>query len=161
MDPAAKSFLEVLLLYPGVHAIGFYRISHFFYNIHCYFIARLISQLGRFFTQIEIHPGAKIGKGVFIDHGAGVVIGETSVVEDDCVIYHGVTLGGTASKGCRHPHLKSNVMVGAHAQILGPVIIGENVKIGSNAIIMEDIAPNTTAVGVRTGGTQSACLCEK
>ena len=157
-DPAARSLLEVLLLYPGLHAIGFYRISHLFYKIHFYFIARLISQLGRFFTQIEIHPGAKIGKGVFIDHGSGIVIGETAIVEDDCTIFHGVTLGGTAAEGCRHPHLGKNVLVGAHAQIIGPVYIGDNCKIGANAIIMEDIAANTTAVGVRKGGPQTACL---
>lgn len=158
VDPAAKSIFEVFFLYPGVHALGLYRIAHFLYRIHLFFLARLLSQIGRFLTQIEIHPGAKIGKGLFIDHGNGVVIGETTVIEDDCTIFHGVTLGGVSGAGCRHPHLGKNVMIGAHAQIIGPIYLGDNVKVGANAIIMEDILANTTAVGLRKGGPKTACL---
>ncbi len=158
LDPAAHSLLEVLVLYPGLHALGFHRIAHFLYNIRLFFLARFVSQLGRFFTQIEIHPGARIGRRLFIDHGNGIVIGETSRIGDDCILYHGVTLGGTSSEGCRHPHLGNNVMVGAHAQIIGPVVIGDNVKIGAGAIITVDIKDNTTAVGTITKGTQSACI---
>lgn len=157
LDPAAHSYFEILL-YPGLHALGWYRVSHFFYKIHLYFIARLISQLGRFFTQIEIHPGARIGKRLFIDHGNGVVIGETARIGDDCILFHGVTLGGTASEGCRHPHLGNNVLVGAHAQIIGPVVIGDSAKIGAGAIVTVDIKNDSTAVGFVTKGTQSACL---
>lgn len=158
IDPAAKSIIEVLLLYPGLHALGFYRIAHFFYSIKFYFIARLISQLGRFFTHIEIHPGAKIGRRLFIDHGAGIVIGETAVIGDDCIIYHGVTLGGTASEGCRHPHLGNNVMVGCHAQIIGPCFIGNNAQIGAGAIVTVDVPENETVVGFYTKGEQTGCF---
>lgn len=157
-DPAAKSLLEVILLYQGLHALFFYRIAHFFYNLKFYFIARLISQTARFLTLIEIHPGAQIGRRLFIDHGNGIVIGETARIGDDCLIYHGVTLGGTASIGCRHPHLGNNVLVGAHAQLIGPIIIGDNVKIGTQALVMADVPANTTIVGQHIKGSQSACL---
>lgn len=158
LDPAAKSLIEIILLYPGLHALGWYRVSHKLFKWRCFFLARLVSQLGRFFTQIEIHPGARIGRRLFIDHGNGIVIGETSRIGDDCILYHGVTLGGTASEGCRHPHLGNNVLVGAHAQLIGPIVIGDNAKIGAGAIITVDIADNSTAVGFVTKGTQSACL---
>ena len=157
-DPAAKSLLEVILLYQGLHALFFYRIAHFFYNLHLYLIARFISQTARFLTLIEINPGAQIGRRLFIDHGNGVVIGETARIGDDCLIYHGVTLGGTASEGCRHPHLGNNVLVGAHAQLIGPIVIGDNVKIGTQALVMADVPANTTLVGLHTSGPKSACL---
>lgn len=158
LDPAAHSLLEVILLYPGMYALGFYRIAHKFYKIRFFFIARLISQIGRLLTQIEIHPGAQIGRRLFIDHGNGCVIGETSRIGDDCIIYHGVTLGGTASEGCRHPQLGNNVLVGAHAQLIGPIVIGDNAKVGAGAVVTVDVAANSTAVGFVTKGTQSACL---
>ena len=130
-DPAARNGLEVLLLYQGIHALIWHRAAHWFYERHMYFIARLISQTARFFTQIEIHPGAKLGRGVLIDHGSGVVIGETAVVGDFCTIYQGVTLGGVGNqKGKRHPTLGNYVTVGAGAKILGSFTIGENSKIG-------------------------------
>lgn len=157
LDPAARSLLEILILYPGLHALGWYRVAHKLYNIRLFFLARLVSQLGRFFTQIEIHPGAKIGKRLFIDHGNGIVIGETSTIGDDCILYHGVTLGGTASEGCRHPSLGNNVLVGAHAQLIGPIVIGDNAKIGAGAIVTVDVKNDTTAVGFVTKGTQSGC----
>lgn len=146
-DPATKNILEVIILYPGFHILIFYRIAHFLYNHKLFFIARLISQLGRFFTGIEIHPGAKIGKRLFIDHGMGIVIGETATIGDDCTIYHNSTLGGTGKdKNKRHPDLGNNVMVGAGAKILGPIKIGNNVKIGANAIVLKNIPNNTTVV---------------
>ena len=146
-DPATKSILEVIILYPGFHILIFYRIAHFLYNHKLFFIARLISQLGRFFTGIEIHPGAKIGKRLFIDHGMGIVIGETATIGDDCMIYHNSTLGGTGKdKNKRHPDLGNNVMVGAGAKILGSIKIGNNVKIGANAIVLKNIPNNTTVV---------------
>lgn len=146
-DPATKNILEVMLLYPGFHILIFYRIAHFLYNHKLFFIARLISQLGRFFTGIEIHPGAKIGKRLFIDHGMGIVIGETATIGDDCTIYHNSTLGGTGKdKNKRHPDLGNNVMVGAGAKILGPIKIGNDVKIGANAIVLRNIPDNTTVV---------------
>lgn len=148
-DPAAKSKLEVLLLYPSMHAIIAYRIAHSFYKKKFYFIARLISQAARFFTGIEIHPGAKIGKGLFIDHGMGVVIGETAEIGNDVVIYHGVTLGGTGKEmGKRHPTIGNNVVIGAGAKVLGPIYIGDNSKIGANAVVLADIPCNSTAVGI-------------
>jgi serine O-acetyltransferase len=148
-DPAAKSKLEVLLLYPSMHAIIAYRIAHGFYKRKFYFIARLISQAARFFTGIEIHPGAKIGKGLFIDHGMGVVIGETAEIGNDVVIYHGVTLGGTGKEtGKRHPTVGNNVVIGAGAKVLGPIYIGDNSKIGANAVVLADIPCNSTAVGI-------------
>lgn len=148
-DPAARNRLEVLLLYPCVHALLFYRVSHFFYKSKMFFIARLISQQGRFFTGIEIHPGAKIGRGLFIDHGMGVVIGETAEVGDNVVMYHGVTLGGTGKhKGKRHPTVGNNVLIGSGAKVLGPVKIGDNSKVGANAVVLKDIPEDCTAVGI-------------
>ena len=148
-DPAARNILEVMLLYPGFHILVYHRIAHFFYINKCFFLARIISQMGRFFTGIEIHPGAKIGKRLFIDHGFGVVIGETAIIGDNVTIYHGVTLGGTGKeKGKRHPTIENNVMIGASAKVLGNIIIGENSKIGAGAIVLNDIPKNVTAVGV-------------
>ena len=148
-DPAAKSFLEVLLLYQGLHALVSYRISSFFYRIHLYFIARMISQISRGLTGIEIHPGAKIGKRLFIDHGMGVVIGETSIIGDNVLLYQGVTLGGTGiEKGKRHPTIGSNVVIGGGAKILGNITIGDNSYIGANAVVIKDVPPNSTVVGV-------------
>lgn len=148
-DPAARNALEVFLLYSGLHALMWYRVSHFFYRHHRYFLARWFSQMGRFFTGIEIHPGATIGRGLFIDHGSGVVIGETTVIGDDCTIYQGVTLGGTGKdKGKRHPTLGNNVLVGCGARILGPFRVGDNSRIAAGAVVLEEIPPNSTAVGV-------------
>lgn len=148
-DPAARSSLEVFLLYSGLHALIYYRISHWFYKKRLFFIARLISQTARFFTGIEIHPAAKIGKGLFIDHGMGVVIGETTEIGDDCTLYQGVTLGGTGKdKGKRHPTLGSNVMVGAGAKILGPFTVGNGSKVAANAVVLSEVPDNCTAVGV-------------
>ena len=148
-DPAAKGTLEVILLYSGFHALLFHRFAHWFYNKKLFFIARLVSQLSRFVTGIEIHPGAVIGSGLFIDHGMGVVIGETAVIGDNCTIYHGVTLGGTGKdKGKRHPTIGNNVLISAGAKILGPFSVGDNSKIGANAVVLREIEPNTTVVGV-------------
>ena len=148
-DPAAKNGVEILLLYSGVHAIFAYRVSHKLYLGKHYFSARLVSQLAKFFTGIEIHPGATIGKGLFIDHGTGVVIGETAEIGDNCTLYQGVTLGGTGKDvGKRHPTLGNNVMVGAGAKVLGPFKIGDNAKIASNAVVLEEIPADSTAVGI-------------
>lgn len=148
-DPAAKSLLEVIILYQGFHILIYYRISHFLYQKKLYFLARLISQIGRFFTGIEIHPGATIGKRLFIDHGMGIVIGETAKIGDNCTIYHEVTLGGTGKqKNKRHPTIGNNVMIGAGAKIIGAIKIGDNVKIGAGAVVLKDIEESTTAVGV-------------
>lgn len=148
-DPAARNGLEVLLLYPGVHAVIWHRFAHFFYKIKLKFIARLLSQLARFFTGIEIHPGAQIGKGLLIDHGMGVVIGETAVVGDNCTIYQGVTLGGTGKeKGKRHPTLGNNVVVGSGAKVLGPFTVGDNSKIAAGAVVLTEVPPDSTCVGV-------------
>lgn len=148
-DPAARNIFTVILLYPGFHILIWHRINHFLYNKHLYFISRLLSQLARFLTGIEIHPGAVIGRRLFIDHGMGIVIGETTIIGDDCTIYHGVTLGGTGKeKKKRHPTLKNNVIVGCGAKVLGNIIISDNVKIGANAVILKDIPENTTVVGV-------------
>jgi serine O-acetyltransferase len=148
-DPAAKSFLEILMLYPGLHALITYRVSHFLYKIRLFFIARLLSQLARFITGIEIHPGAKIGQRFFIDHGMGVVIGETAIVGDDVLLYQAVTLGGTGLvKGKRHPTIGNNVVIGAGAKILGNITIGDNSYIGANAVVIKDVPPNSTVVGV-------------
>lgn len=148
-DPAARSTIEILLTYSGLHAIIMYRIAHQFYEKKLFLTARIISQFARFVTGIEIHPGAKIGKGFFIDHGSGVVIGETTEIGDNCLVYQGVTLGGTGKdKGKRHPTLGNNVMVGAGARVLGPFKVGDNVKIAANAVVLEEIPPNCTAVGV-------------
>ena len=148
-DPAAKSNLEVLLLYSGVHAILAYRVSHKLYLSRHYLPARTVSQLARFITGIEIHPGATIGKNFFIDHGSGVVIGETAEIGDNCTLYQGVTLGGTGKDtGKRHPTLGNNVMVGAGAKVLGPFRIGDNSKIAAGAVVLEEIPPDSTAVGI-------------
>ncbi|MCH5207696.1 MAG: serine O-acetyltransferase [Oscillospiraceae bacterium] len=148
-DPAVKSNLEVLLLYPSFRAVRDYRMAHWFYVRGHYFMARWISQRSRHATGIEIHPGAKIGKGLFIDHGAGVVIGETTEIGDNCTLYQNVTLGGTGKDvGKRHPTLGNNVMVGAGARVLGPFKIGDNSKIAANAVVLEEVPPDCTAVGV-------------
>ena len=148
-DPAARSGIEILLVYAGVHALFWHRPAHWLYRHRCFFLARLISQLTRFFTGIEIHPGATLGHSVFIDHGSGIVIGETAEVGDGCTLYQGVTLGGTGKdKGKRHPTLGDNVMVGAGAKVLGPINIGNNVKVAANAVVLKDIPDNCTAVGV-------------
>lgn len=148
-DPAAKSFFEVLFLYQGLHALIFYRIAHILLKMRLLFSARLLSQLGRFFTGIEIHPGAVIGKGFFIDHGMGVVIGETSIIGDNVLLYQGVTLGGTGiEKGKRHPTIGNNVVIGAGAKILGNITIGDNSYIGANAVVIKDVPANSTVVGV-------------
>ena len=161
-DPAARNGVEIFFLYSGLHALIQHRIAHFFYKHNMRFIARMISQMNRFFTGVEIHPGAQIGKGLFIDHGSGVVIGETTIIGDNCTIYQGATLGGTGKDvGKRHPTLGNNVMVGAGAKILGPFKVGDNSKIASNAVVLEEIPPNSTAVGVparvvRQGGVKCA-----
>lgn len=148
-DPAAKSFIEILLLYQGLHALVAHRIAHALYKMHVFFLARYISQLARFATGIEIHPGARIGKRFFIDHGMGVVIGETAVIGDDVLIYQGVTLGGTGlEKGKRHPAVGNNVVIGAGAKVLGNIVIGDNSYIGSNAVVVNEVPPNSTVVGV-------------
>lgn len=148
-DPAAANTLEVLLLYPGLHAIWYYRIAHFFQVRGCKFIARAISQHAAKTTGIEIHPGATIGRRLFIDHGHGVVIGETTEIGDDCTLYQGVTLGGTGKDvGKRHPTLGNFVMVGSGAKVLGPLTIGDHTKVASGAVLLESIPGNCTAVGV-------------
>jgi len=146
-DPAARNIIEVIILYPGFHILIFHRIAHFLYKCKFLFLARLISQLGRFFTGIEIHPGAQIGRRLFIDHGMGIVIGETATIGNDCTIYHNSTLGGTGKdKNKRHPDLGNNVMVGAGSKVLGPIKIGNNVKIGANATVLTNIPNNRTVV---------------
>ena len=148
-DPAARSLAEVMLLYPGFHALIFYRISHRLYQKKHFFLARMISQWGRGFTGIEIHPGAKIGRGLFIDHGAGVVIGETAEVGDNVTIYHGVTLGGTGKdEGKRHPTVGDNVLLGTGCKVLGPITIGENSRVGANSVVLKCIPANATAIGI-------------
>ncbi|ODG92081.1 MULTISPECIES: serine O-acetyltransferase [Bacillaceae] len=148
-DPAATSYLEVILTYAGLHALWLYRFAHYFYRKKWHFIARSISQFARFLTGIEIHPGAKIGRRFFIDHGAGVVIGETCEIGDDVTIYQGVTLGGTGKeKGKRHPTLLSGVLVATGAKVLGSITIGENAKIGANSVVLKDVPKNTTVVGI-------------
>lgn len=148
-DPAARSDLEILLTYSGLHAMLIYRIAHRLHINQYKTAARALSQLGRLLTGIEIHPGAKIGKGLFIDHGAGVVIGETTIIGDNCLLYQGVTLGGTGKgKGKRHPTLGNNVMVGCGAKVLGPFTVGDNAKIAANAVVLEAVPANATAVGV-------------
>lgn len=148
-DPAATGVFSVILTYPGLHAIFFHRISHFFYQGKLLFAARVISQIGRWFTGIEIHPGAQIGKGLFIDHGMGVVIGETAIIGENVTLFQGVTLGGTGKqKGKRHPTLGNNVVVGAGAKVLGDIHVGDNVSVGANAVVVRDVPANSTVVGV-------------
>ena len=148
-DPAARDNADVLLLYSGVHAVMAHRVAHRLYRNGFFFSARAVSQISRFFTGIEIHPGARIGKGLFIDHGMGVVIGETTEIGDNCTIYQGVTLGGTGKDvGKRHPTIGDNVMIGAGAKVLGPVKIGSGSKIASNAVVIRDVPENCTAVGI-------------
>jgi len=148
-DPAARSTLEVLLTYPGLHAVWVHRVSHVLWRWRLKLIARMLSQLTRWFTGIEIHPGASIGNRFFIDHGMGVVIGETAEIGDDCTLYHGVTLGGTSwERAKRHPTLGRNVVVGAGAKILGPITIGENARVGSNSVVVKDVPANATVVGI-------------
>lgn len=148
-DPAARGKFEILLTNQGLHAIWSYRLAHWLYISGYKFLARIISQISRFFTGIEIHPACLIGKGLLIDHGSGVVIGETAIIGDNCTIFQGVTLGGTGkNQGKRHPTLRNNVFVGAGAKILGNIEIGDNVKIGANAVVLTDIPEGATAVGV-------------
>tara|TARA_B100000315_G_scaffold150954_1_gene139745 strand:+ start:13398 stop:14099 length:702 start_codon:yes stop_codon:yes gene_type:complete len=148
-DPASRNFLEVIFCYPGFHAIIIHRIAHWFWINRLFLISRIISHISRWITGIEIHPGAKIGKGFFIDHGMGVVIGETTEIGDNCTIYQGVTLGGLSlKKEKRHPTVDHNVVVGAGAKILGPVSVGSNCKIGAGSVVLEDVAKNSTVIGV-------------
>jgi len=148
-DPAARTTLEVLTTYPGLHAILLHRLSHFLWRHELKWLARLNSHIARWLTGIEIHPGATIGRRFFIDHGMGVVIGETAEIGDDCTLYHGVTLGGTSwEKGKRHPTLQNGVVVGAGAKVLGPITVGTNGRIGSNAVVVKDVPENATVVGV-------------
>ncbi|MGL5691909.1 MAG: serine O-acetyltransferase EpsC [Bacteroidales bacterium] len=147
-DPSIRSIFE-LLLYPSFQVLFFYRISHFLYKIHAYFPARLFSQTGRFLTGIEIHPGARIGKRFFVDHGMGVVIGETTIIGNDVMIFHGVTLGGTGHEcGKRHPTIQDNVIIGAGAKVLGNIVIGDNCKIGANSVVLKSMPADSTAVGI-------------
>ena len=148
-DPAATSKLQVFLLYNGFHALLFYRLSHWLYQHHRFFLARWVSQYAKFRTGVEIHPAAKIGKGVLIDHGTGIVIGETAEVGDDCTLYQGVTLGGTGKDvGKRHPTIGSHVMIGSGAKVLGPFKVGDYCKIAANAVVLNELPPHSTAVGV-------------
>ncbi|MDD2534798.1 MAG: serine O-acetyltransferase [Eubacteriales bacterium] len=148
-DPAAKNILTVILLYAGFHILIYHRIAHWLYRYHMHFLARLVSQIGRFWTGIEIHPGAQIGNGLFIDHGMGVVIGETAEIGDHCTIFHNVTLGGTGKdKGKRHPTLGNNVLIGAGAKLLGPFRVGDGASIGANAVVLHEVPNNGTVVGV-------------
>jgi serine O-acetyltransferase len=148
-DPAARNTWEVLTTYPGVHALLMHRLSHWLWGAELKWLARFNSHLGRMLTGIEIHPGATVGRRVFIDHGMGVVIGETAIIGDDCTLYHGVTLGGTSwNKGKRHPTLEQGVVIGAGAKVLGPITIGKNAKIGSNAVVVKNVPENATAVGI-------------
>ena len=155
-DPAARSTFEVLTCYPDLHAVALHRVSHWLWRARLRWLARLLSHIGRFLTGIEIHPGATLGRRVFIDHGMGVVIGETAEVGDDCTLYHGVTLGGTSwNKGKRHPTLGRGVVIGAGAKILGPILVGDGAKIGSNAVVVKPVPEGATVVGVP--GRQVEC----
>lgn len=148
-DAAARSVFEVILLYPGYHALGFYRVANKLYRLRLFFLARLISNIGRFFTGIEIHPGAVIGRRLVIDHGMGIVIGETSIVGDDVLIYHGVTLGALSNeKKRRHPIIGDNVLIGANASILGAVKVGNNAKIGAHALVLKDVEAKEVVFGI-------------
>ena len=165
-DPAAKSMTEVILLYPGFQALFMHRFAHWFYKRRLFFIARAISQFSRFITGIDIHPGAIIGDGLFMDHGTGIVIGETAEIGDNCTIYHGVTLGGTGKDtGKRHPTIGDNVLISAGAKILGPFKVGDNARIGANAVVLREVEDNTTVIGVpgravRKGDTRLASSIE-
>ena len=148
-DPAARSRLEIFLLYPGVHATLYHRMAHFLYCRRLKFLARCVSQWSRFWTGIEIHPGAEIGRRLVIDHGMGIVIGETAQVGDDCLIYHGVTLGGTGKdQGKRHPTIGNNVLISTGAKVLGPFTVGDNARIAANAVVLSEVPPDATAVGI-------------
>ena len=148
-DPAARSKLEIFLRYPGVHAVLYHRLAHWLYVHHRFFLARCVSQWNRFWTGIEIHPGAIIGHRLVIDHGMGIIIGETTEIGDDCLLYQGVTLGGTGKdKGKRHPTLGNNVLVGSGAEVLGPFTVGDNARIAAGAVVLGEVPPNATAVGV-------------
>jgi len=148
-DPAARNTFEILTTYPGVHAVVLHRLSHALWHHHLKWLARVLSNLGRWVTGIEIHPGAQIGRRFFIDHGMGVVIGETAEIGDDCTLYHGVTLGGTTwQKGKRHPTLANNVVVGAGAKVIGPITLAEGVRVGSNAVVVKDVPAGATVVGI-------------
>jgi serine O-acetyltransferase len=148
-DPAARTRLEVIFLYPGFHALVLHRVAHALWRNGWYFLGRFISQIGRFLTQIEIHPGAKIGRNMCIDHGSGIVIGETAEIGDDVLLYHGVTLGGTSlSHGKRHPTVGNNVIIGAGATILGPITIGDGARVGANAVVVKAVDAGVTVVGV-------------
>mgnify|MGYP003364918335 FL=1 len=148
-DPAARTSLEVLLTYPGVKALAAHRISHFLWRHNLKLLARMHSQFWRFWTQIEIHPGAEIAHGVFIDHGSGLVIGETAIVESDVKLYHGVTLGGTGKdKGKRHPTIRQGALISAHSQLLGPIEVGRNAKVGASAVVVTDVPAEVTVVGI-------------
>ena len=148
-DPAARSTWEVITCYPGFHAVLIHRLAHALWRTRIRWIARLVSHFSRFLTGIEIHPGAKIGRRVFIDHGMGVVIGETAELGDDCTLYHGVTLGGTTwKKGKRHPTLGRGVVIGAGAKLLGPISVGDDARVGSNAVVVKDVPAGATAVGI-------------
>ena len=148
-DPAARSTWEVITCYPGFHALRIHRIANWLWHMNLRWLGRLVSHIGRFLTGIEIHPGATIGRRFFIDHGMGVVIGETADIGDDVTLYHGVTLGGTSwNKGKRHPTLMNKVVIGAGAKVLGPIVVGEGAKIGSNAVVVKDVPPGASAVGI-------------
>ncbi|GAB2484451.1 serine O-acetyltransferase [Alkalibacterium psychrotolerans] len=148
-DPAARSTLEIVLTYPGLWAVAYHRVAHYLYHYNLKLVARMLSMFARWMTGIEIHPGATIGRRLFIDHGMGVVIGETAVVGDDVIIFHGVTLGGRGDEtGKRHPTIKDGVLLSAHAQIIGNVTIGQYAKIGANAVVLNDIPEGVTAVGI-------------
>jgi len=148
-DPAVRSVLEIVLCYPGFHAVLFYRLAHWLWTRNFFLAGRFISHLGRFFTGIEIHPGAQIGKGFFIDHGMGVVIGETAEIGENCTLYHGVTLGGTSwAKEKRHPTLGKNVIIGSGAKVLGPFMVGDDAKVGSNSVVVKEVPENSTVVGI-------------
>lgn len=149
-DPAARSTAEVFFLYPGFHALFFHRQAHWLYEHKRFFLARLLSQIARHLTGIEIHPGAKIGRGLFIDHGMGIVIGETAEIGDNCTIYHGVTLGGTGKDtGKRHPTIGNNVLISTGAKVLGPFTVGDNSRIGANAVVLQEVPANSTVVGIK------------
>ncbi|HHD6173568.1 TPA: serine O-acetyltransferase [Streptococcus pyogenes] len=149
LDPAARNSLEVILTYPGIKALAAHRLSHFLWRHHFKLLARMHSQFWRFWTQIEIHPGAQIAPGVFIDHGAGLVIGETAIVEKGVMLYHGVSLGGTGKDcGKRHPTIRQGALISAHAQVIGPIDIGANAKVGAAAVVLSDVPEDVTVVGV-------------